>query len=228
MGKILAWATVSFGLLAQVAPAGASCEPAPANGGLAPLDFVWYDPAEALPFPGQRLGRELAAEFSDLGLAICWTDGRRLETATSTEFKVIFLARDLSPATRSRNVVGAVQRRLARSRAMWIMLPAARRSLGLPEHGSLTSVQERELARGLTHVVAHELVHTILPGRPHTSAGLMRRQLGRAALLLPRLGLDPASRQALMDRLQSRATLARRSSPPLPSLPGSRRLKTAH
>ncbi len=50
----------------------------------------------------------------------------------------------------------------------------------------------RLVARGMARIMAHEMLHVLAPGLPHSEEGLMKRALNRNDLLLERPVIDPA------------------------------------
>ena len=80
------------------------------------------------------------------------------------------------------------------------------------------------VARGIARVMAHEILHVLAPGIPHTRAGIMKRALDRSDLLLGKPFVDPAFAEAFRHSLiaANLAKLELRGVPPIQSSDSSR------
>ena len=81
----------------------------------------------------------------------------------------------------------------------WIYLSNVLWALGLKEEPTrrLSLQEEEQVARALGRVVAHEVVHAVVPDLVHSHGGLMAEKLGRAFLVQARAFLGPAEQKAL-------------------------------
>lgn len=66
------------------------------------------------------------------------------------------------------------------------------------ERASQTSLEKLDIGRALASVIVHELVHVVLPERPHSRSGLMAAELGRDVLLWPGAEIEPALAAAFL------------------------------
>ena len=57
----------------------------------------------------------------------------------------------------------------------------------------------------LGRIVAHELVHAIIPDEPHAERGLMQATLNRAFLSAPHVDINEGCANALMRELEARS-----------------------
>jgi hypothetical protein len=170
------------------------------------LKVEWHDPARALPFSSHRVGDEVRAYFGRLGVEIDWRR-RRTPSIDPEARAVILLATSPWPEPENRKVTGVVKRDAVNPSKLWVVLSTTKWVLGFPPgRGPLSTTQEQRLARALGRIVAHELVHTIVPRHSHTETGLMRSVLNRRELLAPSLELDPASREAFLTALAEQAS----------------------
>ncbi len=89
---------------------------------------------------------------------------------------------------------------------MWVFLSNVRRTLGLGARGKgNAAVSEwQEVGVALGRVVAHELIHSIVPEQPHAPDGLMHQSLGRAFLRAKQVRVDGRCARAFRSRLVAR------------------------
>jgi hypothetical protein len=79
--------------------------------------------------------------------------------------------------------------------AVWVLVPNVREVL----QASSGEARPQTLARALARVAAHEIVHVLAPGLPHSAQGLMRARFDAATLTRPFApGLSNAFRSALL------------------------------
>jgi hypothetical protein len=192
----LAWMTMGPSMMATAptAPAWAQ-EAAPV------LVLRISDPERQAPFSLHGVHAEVQRLFAPLGVRVL-LDGEP-DTEGQTSVQVILLSRDRSHGGVHADTMGAVQRSEGSNSAVWILLSNVHYALGgSREHQALLPVEL--VARAVGRVLAHELVHLIMPEMPHASTGLMQPRLGRAFLLKDELRLDPALSSVLRTRLASR------------------------
>ncbi len=99
------------------------------------------------------------------------------------------IARRRQPRGLSRDrIMGLVLRDHALPSPVWVFVDNVGSTLG--RRGA--APDGRELGVAVGRVVAHEVIHALAPGHPHSRTGLMAGMLGRAALLGPRPLPEPS------------------------------------
>ncbi len=146
----------------------------------------WVDVGGLAPFAHRVMAGETARTLADHGvcakvvLASPWSVRGRGDIG-------IVLLRSMAGSGVGRHVMGATRTRDPRNATVWVYFDAVASALGLagrsPE--SWTAIERFEFGRALGRVAAHEVVHALLPGRPHDRVGLMTASLGRHALTVP-------------------------------------------
>jgi hypothetical protein len=141
-----------------------------------------------VPFAYGSMAAETRSILGALGVEIDWTRARPGDTSRD-EMRVILLNSDAARAGLSPRTMGAAVPHEPRARSVWVYYPNLTRALGLNRINLRAwSVPQRYLfARALGRVVAHELVHALLPDQPHTQEGLMSRSLDTKMLLSPQV-----------------------------------------
>lgn len=145
------WATVAI-VVACVSVADAA-EPRP----VPTIALQLRNDAEV---PADVLGAaqvEVVRIFADAGLEVRWTD-------RSPSFTVTIVAQVLGYSRAASQVMGVAQRTAGG--------PAVQVFFKQVQHFART--YRIELSTTLAHVIAHEIGHLLLPGRPHSSTGLMQ------------------------------------------------------
>jgi hypothetical protein len=163
----------------------------------AKLVVNWLDPERLLPVGFEITKAEVAQLFHSTGIEIIWErDSSPSTKRTPGELTVILRSKEPpewgtgDPVMRDR-IMGAVE---PGSPVIWVCLSNVTRTLGrsrTPMNGTIG------LARALGRVVAHELIHTLLPAHSHTSEGLMKARWTRSYLRRPEVRLDEDCVRAL-------------------------------
>lgn len=165
----------------------------------APPDlFVsWSDPQRALSARAMReLVHETEALFRSWGLRL-ESEEDDADLVHPRWVRIVLLERTRlgsHPAT----VLGQTHALPRESPAVWVLVPNVRQILERRGPPAAASV----LARALSRVVAHELVHVLTPGLGHAPAGLMRSSLSGEDLMLPWVRMDEGFRRALVTALR--------------------------
>lgn len=171
---------------------------APASSSPSGLSIAWTD-FTGLPVRVQEVAmRELRTVLSEAGIEVKVRRRPPDEELDRPQEIALALVPGPTSTPRGADVLGAVLRTPMAQPIAWIHLRAIRRTLGhSPETGAALPMETRELALAIGRVAAHEVVHLVLPGHPHTATGLMAERLGRAALTGSSIHLDLATRQAV-------------------------------
>ncbi|HXV62062.1 MAG TPA: hypothetical protein VEK15_15290 [Vicinamibacteria bacterium] len=189
------------------------------------IQLVWYDPYLLVPAAAEgSIRSEVETLFERNGINVRMHFARKGDTDPLPRRRISVI---VSPAEGNRFGVAANSMAAAvgaRSSGYTIFLfhPSVRRALG---HQSARSTprQLAELSRAIGRIVAHELVHVLVPERGHTPSGLMSRRLTRKHLTGKSLNLDAASRRLAMSRAGGFADHGRKLDTAPPVLPFSLR-----
>jgi hypothetical protein len=172
------------------------------------LDLVYFDVEDAAPYAAAGLQREAAQLLGTLGIEVRWRRGGLGVVSQPGELTVVLLARRGERSAIRPEVLGATIPREDGARAVWVYLPHVIATLGLdPERaGAWDPGTTAELGTALGRVVAHEVLHALAPGVPHTASGLMAERMGRAALTGPAVEVPAPFQQALRPALMRHAS----------------------
>jgi hypothetical protein len=155
-------------------PVGAVTNGAVTNGAAPALRLVWFDPSALAP-AGESIAREEASELlGRMGVNASWRRGRTGELRRSDEVWVVLIGG--SPTGKAGVLVlGATPRKRPFAPIVWARVPNVCEAVGIgPERSTatLTSAEQRLVSVALGRVIAHEVVHAIVPSLPH-GTGLM-------------------------------------------------------
>lgn len=159
------------------------------------LRILWVETV-----PGDHVVREVglveAREVLEpFRVGMVWRYGAPATESTEEEIRVVPLARRLGEKA-GRRILAATATGDG-PRTVWLDWEGMLWLVGL-DTGTLDSappVEKRRLGVALGRVLAHELIHALLPDLPHASHGLMDEAM-REPLLVPAT-LDARSREAL-------------------------------
>ena len=153
--------------------------------------LVWLDPA------GIALGADQVAQpavtelLREMGVEARWRQGDPHEQARPGELRIILLPRP-GVFENGLPVLGATPTQFAGEPHVWVHVPSVASSVGIDRMrpGMRLDVHAaRRLGTGLSRVVAHELVHALVPALPH-GRGLMAARLDRRMLTGPSVPVD--------------------------------------
>jgi hypothetical protein len=153
--------------------------------------LAWLDPSGvARGFEGIAQP-EVSRLLAEMGVASSWRKAEPGELAQAGEVRVIFLNLPGGHTT-GLPVLGATPTRSDDTPHVWIHVPSVGEAVGLQHYkaGTLLELsEERRMGIGLARVVAHEVVHALVPTLPH-GKGLMAPRLDRRMLTAPGLNVD--------------------------------------
>ena len=153
--------------------------------------LVWLDPVGSALGTEAVVRPEVSRLLREMGVAASWRHGDPQELAQSGELRVIFLDR---AAERDHvAVLGATPASFQGERFLWVHVPSVRAAAGvssLKTGPSLDFQSARRLGIALARVIAHEVVHAVVPGLPH-GTGLMSARLDRRTLTAASIAIDP-------------------------------------
>jgi hypothetical protein len=190
------WLTwLALGSLATTATPALAQEAAPV------LVLHIADPERKAVFSLHGVHAEVQRIFAPLGVQVL-LDGEA-DGLDATSIQVILLSRDRSHGGVHADAMGMVQRSRGADSAVWIVLANVNYALG-GSRDHAPALPTELVARAVGRVLAHELVHLILPEMPHADTGLMQARLGRGYLLADELRLDARLSSRVRTRLASR------------------------
>jgi hypothetical protein len=157
---------------------------------------------------------EVQAIFQDLGVRVSWRDGEggTFGGGAAPEVAVILLPEDPVARRARERVMGLVLRKQAPNRAMWLFLSNVRWTLGLSARRKAPPAARewQDVGLALGRVLAHELIHAIVPDEPHSRDGLMHHSLDRDFLLGGPVKVDRSCATALLTELGISASAVER------------------
>jgi hypothetical protein len=177
------------------------------------LSVVWVDVAGAAPWAFPLAAREVAALFGRMDVHGVVRRGGVHDAITGSEVVVVLLPRRPANSRLSEGAMGAISTGEESPRSVAVFAAETARTLGLAAaSGGWSVTQRRDFGVALGRVVFHELVHTLIPNRPHDRRGIMAASLNRFQLagsappIAPEtaeavrlaLGAQPASQPALV------------------------------
>lgn len=141
-------------------------------------------------------------ELRRLGIEVTWVEKDHPE-AGSSPLRVVFLPHDAKEWRRTGETMGAVVLDGTSTSSVYVFYPAAKEVLGDPGDGGsiLGRPSGPDWFKGLARIILHEMIHFLLPGRPHDSSGLFAPNLKATRLLGPKLDVDAETHTALISRL---------------------------
>ena len=214
----LLWAGILTALVIGRAPAAAS-EEADAETSQH-LALLWCDPHRLFDSGWKRVGRELERTFQALNVDVSWTKGaieRHGPSVPERQIQVVLVQSESAEWGLSPHAMGAVLSRNGPQTEVYVFFNSVARALGYsPEvlrARWLTAREKRDLARAMSRVIAHEVMHAVLPSRPHDSEGLTRPHLDRSILLAATVHINASALAELRSALmRPGAVVARRRS----------------
>jgi hypothetical protein len=155
----------------------------------------WVDVVGLAPFAYAAVAGEMASSLA--GYGVCSEVSRASPASVRSNGEIgVILLRSMAGSGVGRHVLGATRSRDARNPTVWVYFDEVATVLGLAGRptGSWSAIERTEFGRALGRVAAHEVVHALLPERPHDRAGLMSPSFGRRELTASTLDIQPGLR----------------------------------
>ena len=152
----------------------------------------WVDVGGAVPFAYDTASAELSAVLG--GHGVCADVARASPNAVRAGGAIgVILLPSLGAAGAGQRVMGAMRRGGQQTASIWVYFDEVASTLGLRGRApqAWTPAERSRFARALGRVAAHEVIHALLPARPHDAFGLMAPSLGHDELTAPTLAADP-------------------------------------
>jgi hypothetical protein len=156
------------------------------------VHLVWIDVSQSVEFAFEPMAADVDSLLGKVGVDVAWTRAGPSMSVTADTFRVILLGSEGPRPWGKHPVMGSVMPGPSPPPTVWIDLPNVLSALGLQKGASQTFFEKRDIGRALARVIVHELVHVVLPARPHSRSGLLAAQLGRDVLLWPGTEIEPA------------------------------------
>jgi hypothetical protein len=186
---------VAIGVVASVPAAARDAECA------VKTRLQWVDVLALAPFAYGALAGEARQILADHG--VCADVARASPSSVRGRVEIgVILLRTMGGSGVGRHVMGATRSRDPRNATVWVYFDEIASALGLGrrETESWSPVERLAFGRALGRVAAHEVVHALLPERPHDSSGLMAPSLGRRELVASELSAPPDLLAAVRQR----------------------------
>jgi len=154
--------------------------------------LVWLDPAGITRGADQVAQPAVTELLREMGVEARWRQGEPHELSRPGELRIILLPRP-GMFENGLPVLGATPTEFAGEPHVWVHVPSVGTAVGIERlrPGTRLDVHSaRRLGIGLSRVVAHELVHALVPALPH-GKGLMAARLDRRMLMGPSVPVDP-------------------------------------
>jgi hypothetical protein len=157
------------------------------------LRLAWLDVSDITRGVDHIARSEARSILKKTGLEVVWRRGGAGELARPGEVRVILLRRSLFDGRSGHPVLGSTPPGARQYPNVWIHVGSVRAALGLRSDSPANELRpraRRDLGVALGRVVAHEVVHAVVPSVEHHGE-LMSETLTRSDLAGPRLRLAP-------------------------------------
>ena len=181
----------------------------PADGGRVRADragpvlrLVWFDPSDIASGSELVARAETATQLARMGATVWWRLGTPGEVNQNDGVWVILVGEG-SPVSGAR-VLGTAHKGQSAGPVVWVRVPNVRAAIGISRSRSRLGFppgELRPLAVALGRVIAHEVVHAVVPFVPH-GTGLMSGRLSRRQLTAASIPVDPEVALALQAALR--------------------------
>lgn len=178
------------------------------------LELMWTDPHRLFPVGWKRAERQTAALFEDIGVDVLWRDTDDPTVDEDAIIRVLLVKSEPASWGLDPGAMGAILSRREPQAMVYIFFPAVLRTLRYrPEvlmERFLTEREKRDVARAMSGVIAHEIIHAVVPRLPHADSGLTKCSLDRDFLVRAKGPIHPTSAAHFNQALAERVTTVRR------------------
>lgn len=202
-GWSLSWTLIAAPLLTANAEAG---PPLDDGAGANEIRVAWIDVMGAVPFGFEGSVNEVSRILKAVGLASRFRKADPGSVSGPDEIRIILLVRSPRTVTPGRLVMGAVRggRAHEEAPAVWVYVEPVVHAI------ELRSVADdpEAVTRAIGRVIAHEVIHLLVPRLGHSKRGLMAGVLTPRDLLGTKVDIAPSFRSALRVALATEAAVA--------------------
>jgi hypothetical protein len=156
------------------------------------LRIAWFDPSDVAAGSELVARAEAEALIARMGANVTWRRAASGEMTRSEEVWVILLGSGGQPVS-GPLVLGATRRHHPVAPVVWVRVANVRAALGIsqrPPLRDLPPIERRLFAIALGRVIAHEVVHALVPSLPH-GTGLMSGSFSRRQLTGGWIPIEP-------------------------------------
>jgi hypothetical protein len=151
------------------------------------LRLAWFDLTDVASGSELVARAEAARLLARMGAAVKWRRGASGEVHQNDGVWVVLLGE--GPPASGEPILGATQKERSDAPVVWVRVPNVQAAIGISRSRSLRGLSPGELHRlavALGRVIAHEVVHAVVPSVPHgnglMSGSLSHRQLTAASI----------------------------------------------
>jgi hypothetical protein len=169
------------------------------------VHIVIYDPQHQVPGGLDSARRALVEEFRRLGIELDCSRGDETFSRAGITIPVVVRSHLASDWGLPPDALGTV--RGGERRMIYLFFPAIENALPEIPSGKGTILRRhgafaRPWSVGVARVIAHEILHFLLPGRSHDRTGLFAGHFTEDMLLGSTLALAPTTTSTLLSRLR--------------------------
>jgi hypothetical protein len=171
------------------------------------VEAVLADGHRILPWGMEPVGVALAEQFRQIDIELVLSPAIGPPPQQSV-IHVNLLPHPPTDWGLSAKALGAVRRGEASSSPVFIFYPSIERVLGTPSDTPRIldqAIPPAKWIHALARIIAHEILHVLLPERTHDRSGIFAANFKRNTLLSRELELEDQTRAALADRLCPKA-----------------------
>ncbi len=151
----------------------------------------WNDVYKLFPEGNGRMAQEVVRIFGEIGVNVRWEEKASSEFSSpdTIRVRVVLRPKESSQWGLPQNTMGVVIGEKIPRESVYIFYNNVIRTIGydLGTASSRSPKVRAQVTRAMARVVAHEIIHALIPEREHDSSGLMSLNLNRRLLLKRRL-----------------------------------------
>ncbi len=155
----------------------------------------------------KHIAEEVAEIFREIGVDVTWSSDPSAPSSTANRVTVAVLnhsSRDWGIAKGA--MAATLGARSGSAGSIFLFYPDITRSMDFrpARTSSIRNGRPPGVSWdvGIARVIAHEILHYFLPGRPHDEAGIFKEHQRGDLLLSPKLEVSPKTQEALRSRLR--------------------------
>ncbi len=163
------------------------------------LRLVWFDPSHIAAGVESQARAETTTLLARMGATVSWRRGTSGEAGGDDGVRVILVGE--APPGSGVPVLGATRPGPSAAPVVWVRVPNVRAAIGISRSRpplALPPVELHLLGVAVGRVIAHEIVHAVVPSVSH-GTGLMSKSLGYHQLTAASIPVDLEVAVALRD-----------------------------